>query len=177
MRKGAYSTSRTFFDPVTHGVTDRDFDFTGAQYENKMDTLNDPISPEDRSIAFDSVSLDYIPTKIITETIDRGTNTKDVTTDQSKYIESYLSQRKVRYNSLFSQIISVQIASNTNIHAGDVIECNLPKLNGNVESAEYDYEQLSGKYLVKEVCHYFDSRGSYTSMKLVRDSFGFDTSS
>lgn len=176
MRKGAYSTSRRFFDPVSFNVTDRNFDFTGSQYEQQMNTLNDPLNPRDRSIAFDAFPLSQKPSKIITETFDRGTVTDEVTQEESKYIDRYISQRKVRYNSLFSQIISVLVPSNTNIHAGDVVECNLPKLNGSNTNSTYDFEQLSGKYLVKEVCHFFDTRGSYTSMKLVRDSFGFDTS-
>jgi len=173
MRRGAYATSRNFFDPVTFDVTDSEFDFTQSQY-SEMFTLNDPLDDKDRKLAFDSKSLGEIPSLRLTETFDRGTNTaKEVTTDQTKYIDSYLSQRKVRYNSLFGQVIAVQIASNTNIHAGDIIDCELPKLNGNPQSPQYDYEQMGGRYMVKEVCHYFDSRGSYTSMKLVRDSFGY----
>ena len=26
--------------------------------------------------------------------------------------------------------------------------------------------------MIKELCHHFDTNGSYTSMKLVRDTFG-----
>jgi hypothetical protein len=36
---------------------------------------------------------------------------------------------------------------------------------------EYDQEQ-SGLYMIKELCHHFDTEGSYTSMKLIRDTFG-----
>ena len=36
---------------------------------------------------------------------------------------------------------------------------------------EYDDFQ-SGLYMIKEVCHHFDSNMSLTSMKLVRDTYG-----
>jgi len=168
MRKGSFSTKRTFFDPVTFDVTGDNFNFIGNSYE-KMSTLNEPLSKT--SIEFEPRPLSDQPSRIITETFDRGTVSKEVETKETKYIQSYLSQRKVRYNSLFSQIISVMVPSNTNIHAGDVVECSLPSLSGKNKSSTYDRRQLSGNYLVKEVCHHFDTTGSYTNMKLVRDSF------
>ena len=32
--------------------------------------------------------------------------------------------------------------------------------------------ETSGKYLIKELCHHFESKRSFTSMTLVRDTFG-----
>lgn len=175
LRKGAYSSSRRFFDPVTFNVTGEEASYTGNNYENKMDTLNNPFSPDDRALANASISFDNLPSRILTETLDRGTVEKDVSIEQTKYIDSYLAQRKVRYNSLFSQVITIQVPSTTTIYAGDIVECYLPKMNGDDHAREYDYEQVGGRYMVKEISHYFDTRGSYTNMKLIRDSFGFDT--
>jgi hypothetical protein len=62
------------------------------------------------------------------------------------------------------------VPSNTNLKAGDVIECKFPKVSRS-NSDEYDPDQ-SGLYMIKELCHRFDDSGSYTSMKLVRDTFG-----
>ena len=30
----------------------------------------------------------------------------------------------------------------------------------------------SGLYMIKELCHHYDAEGSYTALKLVRDTFG-----
>ena len=39
------------------------------------------------------------------------------------------------------------------------------------DAKEFDKEQ-SGLYMIKEVCHHFDTEKSYTSLKLIRDTFG-----
>ena len=76
----------------------------------------------------------------------------------------------MRYNMLFTQTMSIVVGSNTNLKAGDIIKCNFPKISGGGKE-EYDKEQ-SGLYMIKELCHHFDSNASYTSMKLIRDTFG-----
>jgi len=62
------------------------------------------------------------------------------------------------------------IPLNTNLSAGDIIKCQFPKISSG-DKEEYDQEQ-SGLYMIKELCHHFDSESSYTSMKLIRDTFG-----
>jgi hypothetical protein len=62
------------------------------------------------------------------------------------------------------------VPSNTNLHAGDLIECEFPKIASG-KAKEFDQEQ-SGLYMIKELCHHFDTNGSYTSMTLIRDTFG-----
>jgi hypothetical protein len=71
---------------------------------------------------------------------------------------------------LFTQILSVTVPSNTNLRAGDIIECLFPKTTISTKK-EFD-EQQSGLYMIKALCHHFDTEGSYTSMKLIRDTFG-----
>ena len=51
-----------------------------------------------------------------------------------------------------------------------MIECLFPKATTE-DSNEYDPDQ-SGLYMIKELCHHFDPDGSYTSMKLIRDTSG-----
>ena len=60
--------------------------------------------------------------------------------------------------------------SNTNLCAGDIIRCQFPKVQMGTKKTE-DSEQ-TGLYMIKELCHHFDSTGSYTSLKLIKDTFG-----
>jgi len=76
----------------------------------------------------------------------------------------------MRYNLLFTQVLNMTIPLNTNLKAGDIIECKFPKVT-NEQATEYDDEK-SGLYMIKELCHHFDDEISLTSMKLVRDTFG-----
>ena len=83
---------------------------------------------------------------------------------------SYQSQSLMRYNILFTQALSVMIPVNTDLRACDVIECLFPN-NSKSDKNEHDSE-TSGLYMIKELCHHFDVNNSYTSMKLLRDTFG-----
>jgi hypothetical protein len=64
------------------------------------------------------------------------------------------------------------IPSNTNLRAGDIIDCRFPKITQS-QTTENDTE-TSGLYMIKELCHHFDSDSSYTSLKLIRDTFGIN---
>ena len=89
----------------------------------------------------------------------------------SKDIKTYEAQTKFRYNALFSQMFDAVIPLNTTIYAGDVLLCRVPEI-GDSERKSFEDGQVSGYYLVKEISHYYDSRGSWTSLSLLRDSYG-----
>lgn len=76
----------------------------------------------------------------------------------------------MKYNTLFTQTATMTVTSNTNLKAGDVIDCKFARLSES-KATEYDPE-TSGLYIIKEVCHSFNTSGSYTALKLVRDTFG-----
>ena len=76
----------------------------------------------------------------------------------------------MRYNQIFTQVIEIQIPLNTNLTAGSIIRCVFPQLS-KVKRKQPDPE-ISGLYMIKELAHYFDGKGSYTKLKIVRDSFG-----
>lgn len=175
MRKGAFAVEKKFFDPITFSVSSNVSGgrYSGKDYLNKegYENLGNIVKESDIKLDDSPVSLTELPTKTITAVRDYGTTDRGVTQEVSKDIEQFAAQRNIRYNTLFSQILEVVVPSNTNIHAGDIIECIFPKMTSN-DRSDLDYEQNSGPYMVKEVAHRFTSRGSYTAMKLIRDGFG-----
>jgi len=66
--------------------------------------------------------------------------------------------------------LDMTIPLNTNLKAGDIIRCEFPKIT--VEKNKEIDQDKSGLYMIKELCHHFDTEMSITSMKLVRDTFG-----
>ena len=80
------------------------------------------------------------------------------------------AQSMMRYNQLFTQIVDVLIPLNTGLLAGSVVRCEFPRIDKQ-KRKEPDLES-SGLYMIKELCHYYDTQGSYTKMKLVRDTYG-----
>ncbi len=80
------------------------------------------------------------------------------------------AQSMMRYNQIFTQVVEIQIPLNTNLNAGSVVRCEFPQL-ATTKRKETDPE-TSGLYMIKELAHYFDGKGSYSKLKLVRDTYG-----
>ena len=170
LRLGSYASYRMFYNPLTFEFTDpQKGTFTTDDYMGGVKNLGQKL--ELPKISNDSnIDLGHIPTRYLTQVLDIGTMEKDVSTDVNSDPFKYQSQAIMRYNMLFTQTMSIVVGSNTNLKAGDIIKCNFPKISRG-DKEEYDKEQ-SGLYMIKELCHHFDSDASYTSMKLIRDTFG-----
>ena len=170
LRLGSYASYRMFYNPLTFEFTDpQKGTFTTDDYVSGVKNLGQQL--ELPKISNDSnIDLGHIPTRYLTQVLDIGTMEKDVSTDVNSDPFKYQSQAIMRYNMLFTQTMSIVVGSNTNLKAGDIIKCNFPKISRG-DKEEYDKEQ-SGLYMIKELCHHFDSNASYTSMKLIRDTFG-----
>ena len=169
LRLGAYSSYVATFDPSTSRFNlPQESQFTLSKYKSKTKNLGREL--ELPSVSQDSeTSLGEIPSRIMTMVIDRGVLEKGVKTDKNADPMEYQAQAIMKYNTLFTQELHMQVPLNTNLKAGDVIKCEFPKTS--TGSEEYDDEQ-SGLYLIKELCHHFDDKKSETSMKLLRDTFG-----
>jgi hypothetical protein len=76
-----------------------------------------------------------------------------------------------RYNALFSQSVDIQVPCNTTLKVGDLINCVFPELKDG-QSSEKD-AKASGNYLIVRLNHHFQTNSSYTSLNLVRDSYGY----
>ena len=147
--------------------------FRHGDYKDKVNNLGDGFKlPKLNETTVRD--LGDVPTRIFTSVLDVGTlhktpkdfDARTVNADQAKY----QSQTVMRYNTLFTQILNMTVPLNTNLIAGDVIKCSFPKISEK-DKSQTDDEQ-SGLYMIKELCHYYNTEHSYTSMKLVRDTYG-----
>ena len=169
LRKGAYASTRRFFDPITQRVTVGN-NFGGNDYIGKMENLGQVFDVED--LQYDGQNLTELPSQILTEIFDRGTLDSSVTLESTVTdIDQILSQRKVRYNTFYTQMISLQVPLASKIEVGNAVKLLFPKLN--IEGKEdLDSPNLSGIYIVTDVRHHFDPTYSTTSMTVARDTFG-----
>ncbi|AOV61935.1 tail protein [Synechococcus phage S-CAM7] len=168
LRKGTFSSSRRIFDPLTFNIQVDD-NFTGNDY-SRVKTLGEAFS-EGQDTSIGGVDLSKFPSQIIMDTRDIGTANAGVSRKDNQDPKLFVSQRKMRYNTLFSQSITIQVPLNTRLHAGDLVECVFPSI-GDSEVTQPDRTQISGIYMIKELCHHYDTQASYTSMMLIRDTFG-----
>jgi hypothetical protein len=81
-----------------------------------------------------------------------------------------LRQSHVRYNNLFTIKLSMVIAGDLSLRAGDLIDCTFPQPSG--ASFKTPSYKKSGIYMITDLCHRITKRGFYTSLNLVRDSIG-----
>lgn len=85
-------------------------------------------------------------------------------------VDDILRQSTMRYNSLYTVKLSVIIAADVNIRAGDLIYCDFPEVSG--ETLKVVNSEKGGYYLVHDLCHRITKNSSYTSLNLVRESIG-----
>jgi hypothetical protein len=171
LRLGTYASHRTFFNPLDFSFTKyQEGVFDSKKYSNKTENLGSKDLKLPKVQEGSDLSLGDVPSRIITAVLDIGTMEQDVSTDNNADPTLHQSQSLFRYNSLFTQTMNIMIPVNTALRAGDIIECLFPKVTIS-DKKEYDSE-TSGLYMIKELCHQFDTTSSYTSLKLIRDTFG-----
>jgi hypothetical protein len=85
--------------------------------------------------------------------------------------QAYQAKSASRYNQLFSQSVDIQIPLNTRIKVGDLINCIFPEMDQG-RSSDLD-KSASGNYLVTRLNHHIQTNASFSSLNLVRDSYGY----
>ena len=169
LRLGAYSSMRSYFNPLSFSFTHPEkgvfnkSEHGGSELGNSGLVLPAIGEGSDKTLA-------DAPTRLFTGVLDLGTQEVGVSTERNAEALNYQSQALLRYNSLFTVTVSATLPLNTNLEAGNIIQCMFPEVSTKKEK-EYDPDQ-SGLYMIKELRHHYDAQGSYTSVKLVRDTFG-----
>ena len=171
LKLGAYSSFVATYDPLKSEFNlPQQAEFTLSKSVDKDKTKN--LGQELKLPPIDDTSdrtLGDIPSRIMTMVLDRGVLEKGVKTDKNADPLQYQAQSLMRYNTLNTQQMHMQVPLNTNLRAGDTIKCMFPKVTS--EDEDVDDEQ-SGLYLIKEICHHFGDSKSETSMLLLRDTYG-----
>ena len=172
LERGAYCSHRKYLNPLTFEYTPSPQTiFKLDDYSGKIKNLGGDIDITLPTLSEnDDRTLASVPSRYITGILDIGTLENDVSTDENADPTKIHSQAMMRYNILFTQLLIMTIPLNTNLKAGDVIDCEFPRIDRE-KRKEIDPHQ-SGLYMIKEIVHYFDATGSYSKLKLVRDTFG-----
>ena len=177
LERGAYSSQRYYINPVSFKPSISVFKSSDYLKSNGMSQLGsktiDLPSIDEKS----DKTLGDLPTRIFVGMLDVGTVEEDAS-DEGWNSPSKLNadpakihaQSMMRYNQLFTQVLEITVPLNSKLTAGNIIRCEFP-LTGDTKRKEPDPE-TSGLYMIKELAHYFDAKGSYSKLKLVRDSFG-----
>tara|TARA_B000000609_G_scaffold146241_1_gene128208 strand:- start:238 stop:1566 length:1329 start_codon:yes stop_codon:yes gene_type:complete len=173
LEKGAYCTYRMYYNPIDSTfTTPQQGEFKVSQYAKKMENLGRDfeifLPPVDKK----NKSLGDVPSRYITGVLDFGITEKKEEKSRKKNADpmEYHSQAMMRYNTIFTQILTATIPLNTQLTAGSIIKMNFAKITRDKVKVR-DNEQ-SGLYMIKELVHYYDNKGSFTKLKLIRDTMG-----
>ena len=175
LQRGAYSSERYYINPVSFKPDIRHFKSTDYMGDDGINNLGDekitlPSIDDDKS-------LGDLPTRIFVGMLDVGTVEKTTTdkgwndpAERNADPAKTQAQSMMRYNQLMSQIVEITVPLNTNLTAGGVMRCIFPSIDRSKRKSPD--VQSSGLYMIRELAHYFDGKGSYTKLKIVRDSSG-----
>ena len=175
LERGAYSSVRYHINPVSSKPSISVF--KSDDYLGKANNLGDKEIELPKINDESDKTLGDLPSRIFVGMLDVGTLEKDASDEgwndpvkRNADPQRIHSQSMMRYNQIFTQVIEITIPLNTNLSAGSIIRCEFPQLS-DVKRKQPDPE-ISGLYMIKELAHYFDGKGSYSKLKIVRDSFG-----
>ena len=177
LERGAFSSQRYYVNPVSFKPSISVFKASDYLKESGMSKLGSKPIDLPRIDDKSDKTLGDLPTRIFVGMLDVGTVEEDAS-DEGWNAPSKLNadpakihaQSMMRYNQLFTQVLEITIPLNSSLTAGNLINCEFPQTSQS-KRKEPDPE-TSGLYMIKELAHYFDGKGSYSKLKLVRDSFG-----
>tara|TARA_R100001594_G_scaffold41868_4_gene73769 strand:- start:6731 stop:8068 length:1338 start_codon:yes stop_codon:yes gene_type:complete len=171
---GAYNSRFTFFNPYTFGVKHKDISMKEDQAGGKVKTAGtdlDFVAPEfTQSITRGLSSVLDVGTlpvgKDAEEQVENWKEKKDETNDR---VQDRMIQALTRYNQIFSISVDIVIDGDFSLKAGDTIYCEFPEVSARLSKQS---KQTSGLYLIASLCHKVTPTAAYTSLNLIRDSFG-----
>jgi len=168
MRSGVYANKTIFFNPSNYEFTEIDITVENDKLfkDPKFSTLGKkPKLPKFLDEDFKEGNNFH---RVQTAVLNIGGEKENV--DPNNSPEMYYAAGTTRYNLLFSQQHSIVVPCNTDLEAGDVLRLEIEDISEKKEQGPD--QKASGNYIIKSLCHYFESEKSVTSMTLIRDSYG-----
>ena len=173
LQRGAYCTYRMYYNPVDGTfTTPQQGIFRVSDYADKMENLGEDFEILTPPVDKTGKSLGNVPSRYMTGVLDFGITEKKDKNSRKKNADpmEYHSQAMMRYNTIFTQTFDATIPLNTSLIAGSLIKIYFAKITVDQEKVR-DNEQ-SGLYMIKELVHFYESEGSFTKLKLIRDTTG-----
>tara|TARA_B100000214_G_scaffold354860_1_gene312081 strand:- start:710 stop:2008 length:1299 start_codon:yes stop_codon:yes gene_type:complete len=172
---GVYKNRTIYYDPLSFSYVVQDFGVDDQK--KKIDT-----AAKSNATKLINQELLTTPTRLMSAVLDVGfnqpgtgdqqleTNTDNRESKPNDKTTKNLVQSVMRYNQLFTVQTEITIPGDFDIVAGDIVNCTFPEI-GRDKKVEINKE-TSGDYLVAHVCHRTTPRDTYSSLTLVRDSYG-----
>ena len=173
LRMGAFQTKLVVFDPFNCYY--ETFDQTAKETEEGT-TLAGKELPQlnEKKFEFNDKKNATRTTYMLldTGTLPTGDTDEQISKNELQNFESQtvMNQAIRRYNQIYTASVTITLAADFTLHAGDAIFVDAPELKVDVD--EEVNKETGGLYIISDLCHYITPQESYTKVNLVRDSFG-----
>jgi len=171
---GAFSTRIVTFDPFSCVYN---VDTLTAEEKKKslklagkdLPKFNEEFDSPDQKKEFSRTTY-YL---LDTGTLPSGSSSQQIekSAEQNAQIKKTINQSIMRYNQLYSSSVTITTAADLSLHAGDAIYVDSPDLSRDTKNDTVD-KQTGGIYIISDMCHHYTATGTFTQLKLVRDSSG-----
>jgi len=170
---GAYTTELKSFDLYDPKWQETSFSAFDPDLQGNQKYLT--LSAEEMA---DLGDISKVPSRVIWQVKDTGVQPggdTDEQLDKSKEenfdLSNIYNQSIMRYQQLFSSTITITVAGDFSLHAGDAIWVDIAGLKANTEADDIN-EKDGGVYIISDLSHYVSLKETYTKMNLIRDSTG-----
>ena len=167
-RIGAFQTKLVVFDPFNcaYKVVEQSAEETkeGTTLAGReLPVLNEKFNISATRTTYMLLDTGTLPTGDTDEQIDKNEL-------QNFESQTVMNQAIRRYNQVFTASITITIAGDFTLHAGDAIFVDAPELKEEVDDEVN--KETGGLYIIADLCHLITPTGTFTKLNLVRDSFG-----
>jgi len=173
LRMGAFQTKLIVFDPFNCYY--ETFDQTAKETEEGT-TLAGKELPQlnEKKFEFNDKKNATRTTYMLldTGTLPTGDTDEQISKNELQNFKSktVMNQSIRRYNQIYTASVTITLAADFTLHAGDAIFVDAPELKADVDDEVN--KETGGLYIISDLCHYITPQESYTKVNLVRDSFG-----
>jgi len=162
LKSGVYTNRTVFFNPKTFKEEEVSFNLGTLEKSLGKNEVPKPVNRGYTRTLYSVKDVGALSPKVEEENL-------------SGQPETWQGKVQMRYNLLFNQMVKIQVPCNPNLKAGDVIKCYFETVTTNEKIQGSSDPVQSGKYLILDLCHHYDTQRSYTAMTLVRDAYGLYT--
>lgn len=167
----AFSSSKLIsFDP-----SNQKYDEKNPSSSKKQETSGVLGGKEFPKMAKD-LDLSNKETTISTQILDTGTlppgTNLDAQLSKAKEVNfdttQIMRQARQRYNQLFTYKLTITIAGDFSLRAGDLVFVKFPEVNWKTDGSVSKLK--SGLYMILDLCHLIRTNDTFTKLNLIRDS-------
>ena len=174
---GMYANRTLYFDYVAMEYKPREYSIS-----EQKDGVN---NAGKQDLSWTATAFSQSPSRLMSHVYDIGTLPSGTTPkeqlenwkntpegDAAANFDAYdtMVQSFMRYNQLFTIKTDVMIAGDFSLRAGDLVYCEFPTLT--VDKNKPVNKETGGIYMIASLCHRITRDNCYTSLTLVRDTFG-----